>query len=73
MGEDAWLEAAYEDACAGFVGHSEDEWDDEPVQCSACGEEILGAIWNGGRCLDCHEAGLLPETAWDRREAAYAD
>lgn len=64
MYEDAWLEEAYEDRCSGFVGRSEDEgaWgdDEELPECTACGDEITGAIWNGGRCLHCHEEGMLP-------------
>lgn len=72
MYEDAHLEAAYEDANGGAVDW--DDWEQEPgPDCTACGDEITGAIWTGGRCLHCHEAGLLPESAHDRREAAYAD
>lgn len=40
--------------------------------CAGCGDPITGCIWNGGRCLDCHEGSLLPETALDRWDAEYA-
>lgn len=75
MGEDAWLEAAYEDRHYVPDEPSDDYYEDEDPgpDCTRCGDEITGAVWNGGRCLDCHEAELLPETAEDRWQAAYAD
>ena len=42
------------------------------VCCGKCGDPLTGCSWQG-LCLACHEAGLLPESAWDRREAFYAD
>lgn len=70
-GEDAHLEAAYESAVTGDV----DEDTHEPgPDCSSCGDEITGAIWGPHmRCLACHEASLLPETAEDRWHDAFDD
>ena len=28
--------------------------------CPDCWRRITGCRWNGGRCLSCHEAALLP-------------
>lgn len=69
MYEDAHLEMAYEDR---FVADVEEVEDIGP-DCTSCGDEITGAIWNGGRCLHCHEASLLPETAEDRWHYAHDD
>lgn len=33
---------------------------DHPV-CPDCKEPIIGARWNGGRCLDCHMSALGPD------------
>ena len=40
--------------------------------CRRCGDPMIARCSWSGSCLDCHEAGLLPESAWDRREAFYA-
>ena len=40
--------------------------------CPDCHERIEGCVWNG-RCIECHQAALLPETAWDRWNDAYSD
>jgi hypothetical protein len=32
----------------------------EHPTCISCRQPITGCIWGGGKCLDCHERGLLP-------------
>lgn len=48
-------------------------WTDDPEQVRGCNSDfdhricpdcklpIIGARWNGGRCLDCHQRALLPD------------
>lgn len=71
MNEDAWLEAAYEDRH--YVPDDPEPWEEVGPDCTECGDEITGAIWTGGRCLHCHEAAMLPETAEDRWHYEFDD
>jgi hypothetical protein len=35
-------------------------WDGDHPICPDCRAPIIGCRWNMDRCLDCHEAALLP-------------